>query len=107
MGASFFEHSLIANLLIRLLGLQGRAHVCFGNLYDFDLTGADTVTLYLLQGTNQRIKSRLSEQLRPGAKVVSHSFSMSNWAPVALDDDKGIFMYEIGNTDSNVQTRFV
>jgi SAM-dependent methyltransferase len=97
---------LIANALIVLLGLRGRAQVVHGNMFSYDLAQADVVTLYLLQGTNQRIQSRLAAQLRPGARVVSHAFSFSGWTPVAIDERRRLFLYEIGNTDP-VRTQFV
>lgn len=98
---------LFANLLIRVLGLGDRAHVHLGNMFDFNFSDADVVCLYLLQSTNQRLKARLAEQLKPGARVVSHSFSISDWAPIALDDRGGIFVYEIGNTDSQVRIQLL
>jgi SAM-dependent methyltransferase len=98
---------LIANALIWGLGLRRQARVYCGNLYDFDLADADVVTLYLLQGTNQKLKTWLGEHLRPGTKVVSHSFSMIGWSPVAIDDVNDIFLYEIGATGPGVKTRFV
>ena len=97
----------MANGLILLTGLRGKARVICGNLVSYDCHDADVVTLYLLQGTNQKLKAQLSQQLKPGAKIVSHTFSMEGWAPVAIDDDKGIFVYEIGNTGRGVRTRFV
>jgi SAM-dependent methyltransferase len=93
---------LIANGLIGLLGLRRRARVQYGNMFGFDLGQADIVTLYLLQNTNQRIKSLLGDQLRPGTRVVSHVFSFSGWTPVAIDESKRISVYEIGNTGSDV-----
>ena len=95
----------IANLWIALLGLRGRAEVRLGDMRRFPVAGADVVTLYLLQGTNQALKDTLARSLRPGAKVVSHTFSMSGWNPVALDEGHGIFVYEIGNTGEEVQTK--
>jgi len=97
---------LAANLGIFLLGLRGKAGVRWGNLHRFNLTGADVVTLYLMQGTNQKLKENLEKTLRPGAKVVSHLFSMSGWTPVALDDRHGIFVYEMGNTTGEIDTKF-
>jgi hypothetical protein len=54
--------------------------------------------LYLLQGTNQRLKEKLVRELRPGARVVSHSSSVYGGSPVALDDSRGIFLHEVGRT---------
>jgi predicted RNA methylase len=98
---------VFANGLIRLSGLAGRARVLHRDMFTFDVTGADVVVVYLLQGTNQRLKERLQKQLRDGARVVSHSFSMSGWAPIAIDDRKGIFVYEIGNTAQDVWTKLM
>jgi SAM-dependent methyltransferase len=95
---------LIANGLIRLLGLRDRAHVVHGNLFEFDLTDADVVILYLWPSTNQRLTSRLLEQLRPGAKVVSYRFAFYGWTPVVLADrdHPDILVYEIGRSEPNL-----
>jgi SAM-dependent methyltransferase len=98
--------TLAANAIIRLLGLQGKAQVHWENLRRFNVSGADVVALYLMQGTNQKLKESLEKSLRPGAKVVSYMFSMSGWTPVALDDRHGIFVYEIGNTSGEIETKF-
>jgi SAM-dependent methyltransferase len=91
---------LIANARIRLLGLQGQAHVYCGNLFEYDLADADVVTLYLWPRTNQRLKPRLAEQLRPGARVVSYKFLLDGWTSVETSDPggEGILVYEIGQT---------
>ena len=41
-----------------------------------DLSKATVVTLYLLSSSNAKLRPRLIEQLKPGARVVSHAFSM-------------------------------
>jgi ribosomal protein L11 methylase PrmA len=98
---------LIGNLAIGLLGLRKQAHIHRGNLFSFNVSEADVVVLYLLQDTNQRIKDKLRRELRPGSRVVSHTFSMSGWIPTVLDDRRGIFLYEIGKTGDDVRTVFV
>lgn len=97
----------VANGLIRLGGLRPKARVICGNMYAYDCRDADVVTVYLLQGTNQKLKDQLSRQLKPGARIVSHTFSMDGWVPIAIDDSKGIFLYEMGNTGQDVRTEFV
>jgi ribosomal protein L11 methylase PrmA len=96
---------MIANLWITLLGLRGKAEVRLGDMRKFSAAGADVVTLNLLQGTNQALKKTLGESLQPGAKIVSHTSSMSGWYPVTIDERYGIFVYEIGNTGAEVNTR--
>jgi hypothetical protein len=76
-------------------------------MYSHDCRGADVVAVYLLQGTNQKLKTQLSQQLKPGARVVSHTFSRVGWVPVVIDERDRLFVYEIGRTDEGVETRFV
>jgi SAM-dependent methyltransferase len=94
----------IANTLIRMLGLRDRAHVQYGNLFEFDLSDVDVVTLYLWPSTNQRLRSRLLKQLRTGAKVVSYKFSLYGWTPIDPDghNAQGILVYEIGKSEPDL-----
>ncbi len=96
---------MIANLWILIAGLRGKAEVRLGDLRRFPVAGADAVTLCLLQGTNQKLKETLAKSLRPGAKVVSHNYSMSGWTPIAIDTRFGIFVYEIGRTGEDTETK--
>ncbi len=41
-----------------------------------DLSEATVVTLYLLSSSNAALRPILTRQLRPGARIVSHAFSM-------------------------------
>lgn len=51
-----------------------------------DLSGATVVTLYLLSSSNARLRPRLREHLRPGARIVSHAFSMGpDWPADRID----------------------
>jgi SAM-dependent methyltransferase len=97
---------LLANGLIRCLGLCGRAKVIWGNMYDFDLRGADVVTLYLLQRTNVRLWAKLARELEPGARVVSRSFTLPHWTPAVIDDAHGIFVYRVVPEGTPIETQF-
>jgi hypothetical protein len=41
-----------------------------------DVSPATVVTLYLLSSSNAKLRPILTRQLRPGARIVSHMFSM-------------------------------
>jgi SAM-dependent methyltransferase len=97
----------IANAIIWSRGLRDRARVVWGDMFAFDVSQADVVTLYLLPGTNQRMRSHLSAKLRPGARVVSHAFSVPGWLPTVTDEQRRLFVYEIGHTGPDVRTRRV
>ena len=45
-----------------------------------DLSEATVVTLYLLSSSNLKLRPRLTSQLPAGARIVSHAFSMGDWA---------------------------
>ena len=49
------------------------------DLFTTDLRPATVVTLYLLPQLNVRLRPKLFEELRPGSRVVSHSFDMGDW----------------------------
>lgn len=44
-----------------------------------DLSEATVVTLYLLSASNLKLRPILTTQLKPGARIVSHTFSMGDW----------------------------
>ena len=41
-----------------------------------DVSPATVVTLYLLSSSNAKLRPLLTKQLKPGARIVSHAFSM-------------------------------
>ncbi len=61
------------------LGLEKRARILHANFFETDLRPATVVTLYLLTIVNERLRPILEKQLRPGARVVSHDFQISEW----------------------------
>jgi SAM-dependent methyltransferase len=52
-----------------------------GDLFEASLDGATVVTLYLLPSVNLRLKPKLLHDLKPGTRIVSHSFDMGDWKP--------------------------
>ena len=43
------------------------------------------MTLYLLASSNLKLRPALQKQLRPGARIVSHNFSMGDWEPSKVE----------------------
>jgi ribosomal protein L11 methylase PrmA len=50
-----------------------------------DVSPATVVTLYLLSSSNLKLRPQLTTQLRPGARIVSHAFSMGDWKPEKVE----------------------
>ena len=51
------------------------------DLFETDLSEATVLTLYLLPRINLQLRPRLLTELKPGTRVVSHSFDMGDWKP--------------------------
>jgi len=51
-----------------------------------DVSDATIVTLYLLSASNLKLRPILTRQLKPGARIVSHSFGMGDWEPQEVDN---------------------
>ncbi len=50
-----------------------------------DVSEATVVTLYLLSSSNAMLRPILTKQLKPGARIVSHAFSMGDWQPLKTE----------------------
>jgi hypothetical protein len=57
---------------------QGKAVIRHGDIFATDFTSATVITLYLLPALNMKLRPQILS-MRPGTRVVSHSFSMEDW----------------------------
>jgi hypothetical protein len=62
-------------------GVADRTAFYVQDLFATDFSKADVVTLYLLPKVNLRLRPKLLQELRPGARVVSHDYHMGEWRP--------------------------
>jgi SAM-dependent methyltransferase len=51
------------------------------DLFEADIKEATVVTLYLLNSLNLKLRPKLWKELKPGTRIVSHSFDMGDWKP--------------------------
>ncbi len=64
------------------------------DLFQVDFHDATVVALYLLPDVNLRLKPRLLRELKPGTRVVSHSFTMGDdWKPEKEQTVDGAYIY--------------
>ncbi len=89
------------NERINMMGLQNLVTVIHGDLLKVDLSPADVVTIYLMTNSNELLRPNLEKYLKPGARVVSHEYSIPGWKPKLVDkgdfDSHGhvIYLYSI------------
>ena len=75
-----------ANQNAKAAGATGKVTFRLADLFESDIHDATVVTLYLLPSLNIRLMPKLQKELKPGTRVVSHSFDMGpSWPP----DERG------------------
>jgi hypothetical protein len=69
-----------AQCLVGVEGVGDKTRVIQGDIFQTDFTAATVVTLYLLPELNLKLRPTLLK-MKPGTRVVSHSFLMDDWEP--------------------------
>ena len=80
---------------------QNRIQIVWGNLFHQNISDASVVTLFLWQRTNEKLKDKLQEELKPGSRVISYIWKFKGWKPVKVDTKERIYLYVIGESDSD------
>lgn len=70
-----------ANENARAAGVEDRVVFVEGNIFETDFSMASVLTMYLLNSVNMKLRPKILESLKPGTRVVSHSFNMNEWEP--------------------------
>lgn len=78
---------------IRAAGVQDSAEIRQQDILTVDLSQASVVTMYLLPDVNLKLRPNLLSQLKPGSRVVSHSFDMGDWKPDKIERVEGRTIY--------------
>ena len=76
----------------RRAGVQNRATFIRQNFKRYSLENADVVFLYLLPKTTRELREKLSRELKPEARVVSNTFQIPEWEPIASFN--AVFLYQ-------------
>jgi len=64
-------------------GVTGKADFAKADIFESDFSQATVITMYLLPQINLKLRPKILD-LKPGTRIVSHAFTMEEWAP----DDK-------------------
>jgi len=70
----------LAQCMVRAEGVGDKVKVIQGDIFETDFSAATVVTLYLLPELNLKLRPTILK-MRPGTRVVSHSFLMDDWRP--------------------------
>jgi cyclopropane fatty-acyl-phospholipid synthase-like methyltransferase len=75
-------------------GISSRVRFLNQDLFTTDISDATVITLYLLPSLNVKLMPKLKAELKPGTRIVSHSFDMmGQWEPERTVDVDGRMVY--------------
>jgi cyclopropane fatty-acyl-phospholipid synthase-like methyltransferase len=63
------------------------------NLFEVNYRDASVITMYLFPKVNLALRPKLLRELKPGTRVVSHSFDMGDWEPDKRIEVEGKLIY--------------
>lgn len=94
---------LVSRFWITLFRLSHSALILNKDFFSVDLSKASVISLFLLQQTNQKLKTKFLRELKPGTKIISYAFTFEGWEPVQIENLPGsvfgrIYLYRIGHT---------
>jgi len=97
---------------VKGLNLTDRIQIIHGDLFNVNISKADVVMLYLFPDMINQLKLKFEKELKDGARVVSHDFSIQGWIPTKIKTfNKGrlfnrhaIFLYKISSSLVSVPT---
>src|SRR5688572_19036831 len=78
---------------IRKAGVQNLAEIRQQDILTVDFSPASVVTLYHLPDVNLKLKPNVLSQLKPGSRIVSHSFEMGDWKADKVERVNGRTVY--------------
>ncbi len=62
-------------------GVTDRVTFRVEDVFDTDIQSATVVTLFLSPELNARLRPKLTGQLKPGSRIVSHRYGIGDWVP--------------------------
>lgn len=80
---------------VKKLGLGKNIKIIRADFRNHPLAEADVVFLYLWPSTLEKLRAKLVEELKPGTRVISNGFVISDWRPVAENDK--VYLYDLSS----------
>ncbi len=88
------ELSLLQWLVAKV---QGGARFELADVFYYDLSGYDAVYMFLMPETYEKIRPKLEQELKPGARVVTYVWPIEGWEPELVNTHEGapnLYLYE-------------
>ena len=85
----------LSRIFIKTAELTDKIQIHRGNIYDFDVSEADVIYLYLTHQALDRLFPEMLDRVKPSARIVSYRFCIRNMEPVKANADKNLFLYRV------------
>ena len=86
---------LFAWFMTLMSGQSQKIRLSYGNMFKKNIADATVVTLFLYGPTNNRLKEKLKQELKPGTRVVSYIWRFDGWEYKEYLPEDRIYLYEM------------
>jgi hypothetical protein len=94
LGVDFEAQRIVeANENAKKAGVVDKVTFRKEDLFGTDISSASVLTLYLSLGINIKLRPRILQAMKPGARVLSHDFNMGDWLPDKTERISGRVVY--------------
>lgn len=98
-----YEISLLPYLAARwrlaVSGLGPKARIEWKDFFHVDLSQADVIVCFLTPAALAKLGPKFKQELRPGTRIVSYTFSLPGWTPVRKDKPTAqmmsVYLYQV------------
>lgn len=85
----------LSRYFIRKAKLTNTISIYHGNMYDFDVSQADVIYLYLTHQALDRLFPEILNRVKPSVRIVCYRFCIRGLEPIKVNADKNLFLYRI------------
>jgi tRNA A58 N-methylase Trm61 len=85
----------LSRYFIAAAKLTEKVRIYRGNMYDFDVSEADVIYLYLTHQALDRLFPEILDRLKPSARIVCYRFCIRNIEPTKINRKKNLFLYRM------------
>ena len=75
--------------------LADKIRIHRGNMFDFDVSEADVIYLYLTHQALDRLFPEILDRMKPSARIICYRFCIRNLEPTKMNKDKNLFWYQV------------
>lgn len=85
----------ISRCFVKTRELSDKINIHRGNMYDFDVSEADVIYLYLTHQALDRLFPEILDRVKPSVRIVCYRFCIRNMEPVKVNEDRNLFLYRV------------